>query len=98
MEGIKIGPVEASIKTRELERMYKLDEITPLLGDVEAALRDRPVFVLVDELDRGWDASEDAKAFISGLFQACTKVNELSPHLRVYMSLRQELYDNPCSV
>jgi hypothetical protein len=94
MEGIKIGPIEAGVQTRELERMYKLDELTPLLNDLKVALASRPVVVLVDELDRGWDASEDAKAFVSGLFQACAKLNELSPHLQVYMSLRQELYDS----
>lgn len=94
MEGVKLGPVEASIKTRQLDQMYKLDEITPLLDDLVEALKGRPVIVLVDELDRGWDASEDAKAFVAGLFQACAKLNELSPQLRVYMSLRQELYDS----
>jgi hypothetical protein len=94
MEGFKVGPVEASIKTRELERMYKLDEITPLLKDLQEALKTKPVVVFVDELDQGWDASEDAKAFVSGLFQACAKLNELSPNLHVYMSLRQELYDS----
>jgi hypothetical protein len=94
MEGIKIGPVEASLKTRELERMYKLDDIAPLIGDLKEALVSRSVVVLVDELDRGWDASEDAQAFVSGLFQACVKLNELSPDLDVYMSLRQELYDS----
>lgn len=31
---------------------------------------------------------------MAGLFQACVSVNDLSPHLRVCMSLRQELYDN----
>jgi hypothetical protein len=49
---------------------------------------------LVDELDRGWDASEDAQVFVAGLFQACMSINALSPNLRVYMSLRQELYDS----
>lgn len=94
LEGIKLGPVEASLKTRELDRMYKLDELTPLIEDLKDALKARPVVVLVDELDRGWDSSEDAKAFVSGLFQACTKLNELSPNLDVFMSLRQELYDS----
>ena len=94
MEGFKVGPVEASVKTRELERMYKLDELAPLLEDLKEALKAKPVVVFVDELDQGWDASEDAKAFVSGLFQACAKLNELSPHLHVYMSLRQELYDS----
>jgi hypothetical protein len=50
--------------------------------------------VLVDELDRGWDSSEDAQAFLAGLFQACLSVNSLHDNLRVYISLRQELYDD----
>lgn len=54
----------------------------------------RPLVVLVDELDKGWDNSEDAKAFVSGLFQAAIWLNELSPRLTVYISLRQELYDS----
>jgi hypothetical protein len=52
------------------------------------------VVVLVDELDRGWDSSEDARAFVSGLFQACVSINEVHRNLRVYVSLRQELYDD----
>lgn len=47
----------------------------------------------VDELDRGWDSSEDARAFVAGLFQACISVNSLHDNLRVYMSLRRELYE-----
>lgn len=48
----------------------------------------------MDELDRGWDASEDAKAFVAGLFQAVVSINELTPSLRVLVSLRMELYDS----
>jgi hypothetical protein len=54
----------------------------------------RRIIVLVDELDRGWDSSEDARAFVAGLFQACVSVNSLHENLRIYMSLRQELYDD----
>ncbi|WP_261557897.1 hypothetical protein [Frankia tisae] len=35
--------------------------------------------VLVGELGRGWDASEDSQAFVAGLFQACMSINDLSP-------------------
>jgi hypothetical protein len=52
------------------------------------------VQVFIDELDRGWDASEDAKAFVSGLFQAAITLNELSNNLTIFVSLRQELYDS----
>lgn len=94
IEGFKIGAYEAAIKTRELSRLYKLQELEPLLPCMYELLDKRPVVVLVDELDKGWDSSEDAKAFVSGLFQAAVSLNELSTHLTVCISLRQELYDS----
>ncbi len=94
VEGVKIGTYEASVRTRELQRLYQLDEIKPLLKPLAKVLESKHVSVFVDELDRGWDASDDARSFVAGLFQACVAVNDLSPNLNVYMSLRQELYDS----
>lgn len=94
MEGIKIGPYEASVRARELEKLYKLEEIHHLLPALREVAASRRVVVLVDELDRGWDSSEDARAFVAGLFQACMSVNSLHHNLRVYLSLRQELYED----
>ena len=94
LEGVKVGPWEASVKARELQKLYRLEEINALLPDIAAACNSRHVYVLVDELDKGWDASEDAKNFVAGLFQACLSINKLSPGLRVYTSLRQELYED----
>jgi hypothetical protein len=93
MEGFKIGRYEASVRARELEKLYKLEEIQHLLPALKEVARRRRVIVLVDELDRGWDASEDARAFVAGLFQACISINCLHDNLRVYMSLRRELYE-----
>jgi hypothetical protein len=94
LEGIKIGKYEASIKARELEKLYKLEEIHYLLPSLKEIAGSRRIVVLVDELDRGWDSSEDARAFVAGLFQACISINSVHDDLRVYMSLRQELYDD----
>lgn len=91
-EGLKVGKYEAGAKARELQRLYGLEEVTDLLEPLKALLRERPATVFVDELDRGWDGSEDAQAFVAGLFQACSWLNGLSSDLRVYVSLRQELY------
>ena len=98
LEGFKIGKYEAQVKVKELERLYKLDEIRYLLPHLQAALEDQRVVVIIDELDKGWDSSEDAQAFIAGLFQACVSLNGLSPRLRAYISLRQELYENTPSL
>ncbi len=95
MESIKIGKLDASIKLTELTSLYRLEELDkfmPILVDLCARVR---VSVFVDELDQGWDNSEDAQAFVAGVFQACTSINKIAPkRLRVYMSLRQELYEN----
>jgi hypothetical protein len=94
LEGVKIGKYEATVKARELEKLYKLEEIHHLLPALKEIVSHKRVIVLVDELDRGWDSSEDARAFVAGLFQACISVNSIHDNLRVYMSLRQELYDD----
>jgi hypothetical protein len=74
MEGVKIGRYEAAVRARELERLYKLEEINHLLPALKEVARRRRVIVLVDELDRGWDPSEDARAFVAGLFQPASRL------------------------
>ncbi len=94
IEGLKIGTYEAGLKTRELQKLYKLEEIHELIPELKSACSKYPIAIFVDELDRGWDSSEDAKAFVAGLFQAAITINELTPNLKVFISLRKELYDN----
>ena len=93
IEGIKIGSYEASMRTRELTSLYKLEEIQPLLEDLkDLCKKDKKVLVMIDELDQGWDSSEDAKAFVSGLFQATLNINQLSENITVYISLYGRSY------
>jgi len=94
IEGIKFGPYEAGIKTKELQDLYKLEEISALLENLKTLTFRKPIIFLIDELDKGWDASEDAQAFVGGLFQASITLNQLSENFRVIVSLRRELYDN----
>lgn len=94
IEGIKVGTYEAGIKTRQLQELYKLEDINNLLPDLKQLTQRKPIIFLVDELDKGWDASEEAQAFIGGLFQASVTLNQLSDKFKVIISLRKELYDN----
>jgi energy-coupling factor transporter ATP-binding protein EcfA2 len=94
IEGIKIGNYEAGIKTRQLQELYKLEEITNLLPSLKKLTKRKPIIFLIDELDKGWDSSEEAQAFIGGLFQASVTLNQLSDQFKVIISLRKELYDN----
>jgi len=94
IEGIKIGPYEAGIKTKELQELYKLEEVSNLLDQLHLLTDKKPIVFLIDELDKGWDASKEAQAFIGGLFQASISLNQLSNNFKVIISLRKELYDN----
>jgi len=94
LEGIKLGSYEAGIKTKELQKLYKLEEIEGLLQELKLLCETKPIVILIDELDTGWDASENAQAFVSGLFQAVQSINSLTTNLKVYISLRKELYEN----
>lgn len=93
-EQFKLGLLDTSIKVRKLQTLYKLQEISKLIPILEAVCENIPVAVFVDELDRGWDASEDAKAFVSGLFQAAMSLNQTIQNTRVMISLRQEMYNS----
>jgi hypothetical protein len=94
LQGVKLGSLEAGLKARELHKLYRLEEIDHLLDDINALCSRKRVTVLVDELDRGWDGSEDAVSFVAGLFQAAMSINQRTPNLRVLISLRRELYDS----
>lgn len=95
LEGIKFGDHEARVwKTRELSSLYSLEEIQALVPSLKKVLEAIKIKIFVDELDKGWDNSEDAQYFIAGLFQASQKINVIHPNLKVYVSIRQELFDN----
>ncbi len=57
IEGVKVGPYEAGIKTKELQDLFKLEEVTNLLEELKILCKRKPIFLLIDELDKGWDAS-----------------------------------------
>lgn len=92
LEEIKLGSYESIQKTHELQALYSLEEIKDLLPSLRRILEKTRIKVFVDELDKGWDNSEDAKYFLAGLFQAAQKLNLISPNLRIYISIRQELF------
>jgi len=93
-EKIKLGIVEFGPTVTPLRSLYELEEVKNLLEPLKDLLSAIKIVIIVDELDRGWDGSEDAKQFVAGLFQAAIHVNRLTPHFRVLISLRREIYDN----
>lgn len=94
LEGIKVGSYEGTIKVKELQSLYALEEIKDLSEDLKAYLSRNRTLIFIDELDKGWDNLEDSRFFVSGLIQAAQKMNRISPNLKIYVSIRQEIFDN----
>jgi len=93
IEQLKIGSNEAGLKVRKLDQLYKLEEIMVLVNDLKEIAKNKKIVFLVDELDRGWDNSEDAQAFVAGLIDASLRINQqMAGYIRVLVSLRRELY------
>ena len=93
IERVKLESYEGGIRS-DLQALYDLEEIKALLPSLKNVLNNTRITVLIDELDKGWDNSEDAKYFLAGLFQATQKINLFDPNLRIHISIRQELFDN----
>jgi hypothetical protein len=94
IEGLKFGEYGVSFKKTELAKVYDLQDQRALEPDLKRICEKTKIYVLVDELDKGWDNSEDARYFVSGLLQAAQKLNEIHVNLRILVSIRQELFEN----
>lgn len=81
-------------RTDQMEKLYKLESIQPLLPAVSELSAKTPVMLLFDELDHGWDASNDARQFIAGLFRAAIQINRQFRHINVLITIREEIYQN----
>lgn len=78
-------------RASELGRLYDGAEVGDLIPLISKIPGGKSVHIYVDELDLGWDGSEEAQAFVAGLWQACIALNKVDTKLRVYIALRHEL-------
>lgn len=81
-------------KSGQLEKLYKLDHIRHVIPSISELTRHTKVLILFDELDHGWDASDDSRQFIAGLFRAAIQINQQFPGIGVLITIREEIYQN----
>lgn len=92
----KIGPTEAEIGldgAKELEKLFKMDELLALIPALRRALRRKPFTVMIDELDQSWNNSETANRFLVSLLTAAIQLRGIDENLHVIVFLRSEIFD-----
>jgi len=91
IEGIKIGNYELTVKTRLLQELYSLTSIYEIVPGLRGA--DGEIFILLDELDQGWDNTPHANQFVASLLKAAIKIQSLGLKAHVIAFLRSEIFD-----
>jgi len=81
-------------KSNQLESLYKLDDLKHLIPSIAELTKHTKVLILFDELDQGWDSSDDARQFIAGLFRAAIQINQQFPGINILITIREEIYQN----
>jgi hypothetical protein len=94
----KVVEVEANIKAREAEEkklinLLHFNDITSQKRALKEILQSYPVYIFLDELDTGWDNSDEAKNYIDGLFSAVYSLSSIQ-NFNIFVSLRQDMYNN----
>lgn len=94
----KIVEIEADLKAgsaaeKKLISLLHLEDIVIPKRALKEILVSHPVYLFLDELDTGWDNSNEAKNYINGLFDAVYTLSSI-PNFNVFVSLRQDMYNN----
>lgn len=91
IEGVKIGPYELTVKTRMLQDLYALAPLYEIVPGLRGAGGE--IYILLDELDQGWDNTPHSNQFIASLLKAAIKIQSLGLNAHVITFIRSEIFD-----
>ena len=94
---ISVIYIEAEINTgvvqREMEDFAdKLDEIPEVFVEAVQALN-KPIYILVDQIDEIWEPSKESEALVVGLLRAGKEIHEQISSVHVITFLRSDIFD-----
>lgn len=87
----KFNPNETPEK--ELVSLLQIEDILLPKRAMRDILLTHPLYIFLDELDTGWDNSDEAKNYVNGLFEAVYRLSSIT-NLFPFVSLRQDMYNN----
>jgi len=85
----------------DLLRWLNKGDMTNPLNALRNISQQYPIYIFIDELDRGWDNSFEARSFLNGLFAAVESLESLKQKgtkIEFYVSLRKDMFSNMAGV
>ncbi len=93
---LRLGPVKMKSSNRAFDPLaleMALDNLRVPLATFIARHLPQGVFILIDNLDEGWDNSPEANAFLRGLLLAVYEICQPNIPVRVLVFFRLDMYD-----
>lgn len=91
IEAVKLGKFEIDLKTTRLSKLYALEDLYKVLPALKELVT-KPLYILIDELDQGWDNSQSSNYFIMGLFLAATELDSYHENFKCCCFIRGEIF------
>lgn len=94
IEAGKLGKIGISIGEGEdiQTKVSELSKINIYGYHIEKLIGDYKVAILVDDLDQGWDGSEESNSFTKGIMYAMDQLNTTFPDIRTALFIREDMY------
>lgn len=92
-----IGPLSVRRPTRAFDPIAvetELENLRAPLASFIARHLPQGVYILIDNLDEGWDNSAEANAFVRGLLLAVYEICQPNIPVRLIVFFRADMYDN----
>ncbi len=81
---------ESTLKNVKIQTEFK--KIENVIEPIRRLTKKKNVIILFDELDTGWDFSEESKQFIAALLKSSIQINREFENIRILVSMRSEIY------
>ncbi|MEN4565868.1 P-loop ATPase, Sll1717 family [Pantoea agglomerans] len=94
IEGGKLGKIGISIGENEdiQTKVSELSKINLYSYHIEKLIGSYKIAVLVDDLDQGWDGSEESNSFTKGIIYAIDQINISFPQVKTALFIREDMY------
>lgn len=89
------GSLEVNSKTEQNEKLGdELDKVFALVETASSQFFQKPIYILVDQVDDLWDSTEVGQNLIIGLLRAAKKVNDSLSKIKIIVFLRSDIFSH----
>lgn len=94
---ISVFKVEGAIEVEKISESASalsddLDIFFSILKEANKYIGDKPLYILVDQVDDLWDSTEEGQNLIIGLLRAAKEINDSISLLRIVVFLRADIF------